>query len=140
MDEDSDEVINNVNNKNKANSPYEIYLSVNRVRVEFQIDTGAGVSAISSQLHQMKMKNIPLQPTTGKLSVYSGEAFEVVGAIKGDIEYQDTTTAGNIYVVKNGGPPILGRNLLNKLGFTNEFINKLQKPNNAYKHKIGTYS
>lgn len=113
--------INNINNKHTVNSPYNVFLTVNNKKLEFQIDTGAGISAISSRQYKEVFGQAPMEKTAMKLSGYSGETLHTVGVIKPQIELNGNTIYGRIYIVHNGGPPIVGRNILTKLGFNYEF-------------------
>lgn len=109
--------VNNIGTKSSVNSPYDVFLTVSGKKIEFQIDTGAGISAISSRQYHKELKHVPLEKTTVKLTGYSGEQLHLIGVIQPTIKLLEKTVYGRIYIVQNGGPPILGRNILNKLGF-----------------------
>lgn len=115
--------INNLKNNITVNSPYEISITVSGVQLEFQIDTGAEISAISSELYEELLQHVDLKTTDIKLTGYSGENLHVSGRITPRIEFKKTHLYANIHVIHNGGPPIVGRNLLRKLGFQYEFKN-----------------
>lgn len=115
--------INNIKIPGSVNSPYHISLTVGGKHVKFQIDTGAGITAVSSRQYKDELGHIPMEKTTMKLSGYSGEPLQLAGVIRPKIELNDKAAYGRIYIVHNGGPPILGRNMLNKLGFQFQFKN-----------------
>lgn len=114
--------LNQVTQVKNENSQYNCIVAVNGRELEFQIDTGAGISAISAVTYANELAHVQLHPSSAKIFGYTGERLHIVGEIKVQIKVNSMVTDGTIYVVHEGGPPILGRNLLNKLNFKYEFV------------------
>ena len=48
------------------------------------------------------------------LKTYSGEILKVLGTLLVKIKYNKQVVHGNVYVVLEDGPPLLGRDILSK--------------------------
>lgn len=120
-DSSSEVRINNINRNCAESYHYDVQLSVNGTPLEFQVDTGAAISAISVQQYKNELKHVPMEKTTMKIFGYTGEPLHIAGVVRAEVKLNKITTFGKIYIVHQGGPPILGRNLLNKLGFAYTF-------------------
>lgn len=105
-------------NENKMNEPYTINLLINNKFFSFQLDSGASISAFSEMFWRLNFKDCPLIPTNRCLNVYDGKKMFPLGVCKLSATYNHVTKVLNFYVIKNGGPPILGRDFMNmyKLG------------------------
>ena len=92
---------------------YTITLRVNNCDVNFEIDTGSGLTIISEELYNSVFKDTPLQNTNICLKTYSGEALSVLGKLPTEIQHNgEVYRQVFIYVVKGRGTPLLGRDLL----------------------------
>lgn len=94
--------------------PYCIKLYVNSIEIEFQVDTGAGVSVISKkELEYYKFSDVKeLCKTDVTLKTYNGSVIIPLGILKVKVKYKDCVEFMKLYVVNNGGPPIVGRDWL----------------------------
>lgn len=118
----SEVYINNMKVNAEENSQYLVTLSVSGRAMEFQIDTGAGISAISLEQYRAELPHVPLMNSSTRLYGYTGEQLFIAGAIYPNIQLnKEKVTKCIIYIVHKGGPPLLGRRLLNRLKFSYEF-------------------
>lgn len=108
-------------NAHSANSPYVINVTVNGIQLEFQIDTGAGITAISEVEFSRSFPGCTLESSTTKLFGYSGERLSHCGTFAAHIELNKKKYKLRIHVIRNGGPPLMGRDLLAKLRFRYSF-------------------
>ena len=77
-------------NSQRAN-PIEVSVTVERVLIAMELDTGAAVSVISEHTyHSTWPHDRPaLQPSLIKLRTYSGEELEEIGIISVQVCYED---------------------------------------------------
>lgn len=87
---------------------------VRNVEIEFQIDSGSAVTAISDQVYYKFFQNIPLTSTSKRLSSYTGDQIDCVGIVRLPVTYKGNTSTLDVYVVSRGGPPILGRDFISR--------------------------
>lgn len=127
--------ITNMKNKNS----FEVQILVENKLTDFQIDTGASISAISEKLYRSKFDHLKLLPTSKSFYFYNGVQVNPVGKIDVNIKYKGLQNRLTIYVMKNGGPPIVGRDFLNiyNLGFAE--VNFLKTDNENLKVLISKY-
>lgn len=103
----------------KENDPIKIPVELNGIVLQMEVDSGAGVSVISKQCFEEKFSRWKIQPTNIRLRGYGGELLDVVGMFEPSICYENKCKTVSVLIVNGGGPPILGRNFLekHKLGF-----------------------
>lgn len=107
----------NIEAKIDKEKPFEIKLQVENVNMMFQIDSGASISAISDKLYYAKFSHIKLRPTSKYLYFYNGIKVQPLGLLNVVIKYKNIENKLDFCVMKNGGPPIVGRNFLNMYNF-----------------------
>ena len=97
----------------RASNQITVQVQVNGQQLSMELDTGAAVSIISQDTKQSLFPDLPLQPCHINLRTYTGEAIQVAGEIKVDVQYgQQTLEQLSLVVVKGGGPLLFGRNWL----------------------------
>ena len=80
---------------------FMITLWVNNKSIQFEIDTGSGVTIISAKLYNTLFKKTPLVFTNVILKTYSGEQLKVLGKHAVDIKHNGAVYDQlSIYVVK----------------------------------------
>ena len=99
----------------EGNDPYKLILCVNNKEVEFEIDTGAGVSIISEDVYNSLFKQTPLKPSKTILQTYSGEHLDVQGELPVRVNHNKKMTDARFIVVKGHGSSLMGRDLLSKM-------------------------
>ncbi|XP_045477956.1 uncharacterized protein K02A2.6-like [Harmonia axyridis] len=107
--------------------PIFVDVFVNNVPVKFELDTGAGASVISERFKADFFSNLPLLSCTEIFQTYDGKKIHPLGKIDVCIGYRGRLENLFLYVVENGGPPLLGRDFLNKFSLG---INKMEVSDN----------
>ena len=92
--------------------PIEVVIYINSEKYVFLFDSGASISAISLDFHKQHFSKFKLMPDGTLLLGYGKAKITFVGFIQPTVSFNNTHKTFKILVVKNGGPPILGRNFL----------------------------
>ena len=85
------------------------------VKLKMELDTGSALTVISVHDYKRLFSHLPLKRTKLLLKTYTGQKVRPKGKIKVSVTYRDKTQQLNLYVLKNGGPPLLGREWLRKI-------------------------
>lgn len=109
------------------------YVTVNDVNLCFEVDTGSAVTAISDSVYRAHFSNYKLDNSKQILLSYNGTPIDVLGVLPLPFAYRSQTQTINVYVVKNGGPPLLGRDFLSKFKLEISPINNLS---NSYENQF----
>lgn len=115
--------------------PYKVMAQVNGRKVNFELDTGSKLSVISLDYYNNNFCDLPMISNDISLYSYVGSVIEPLGFVFVHVVIGEHT-AGNLklYIVKNGGPPLLGRSWLTKLNINkisiSDFLLKLCENNN----------
>ncbi|XP_044139657.1 uncharacterized protein K02A2.6-like [Bufo gargarizans] len=80
------------------------------------VDTGAAVSVISWTDLKASGLSLPLKPTKLTLQTYSKELLQPLGYVKPLVTLGNHSQSLRLYVVRNGGPPLYGRDWIKALG------------------------
>ena len=80
---------------------------MNGVEAFFDINTGAGISAVSEQVYESNLKHLPIEKEVTSDRGYSGESFKFIGVLNSEIKFNGCGQPVKLFVIKNGGPPIL---------------------------------
>ena len=91
-------------------------LKVEGKPLKMELDTGSAVSIIPRDLYKEKFNDKPLHNTELMLKTYTGETIVPLGVLKANYEYKDQQPLLlDLYVVKNKGPVLMGREWLYKI-------------------------
>lgn len=114
--------IEQFNNIEKSDS-FKIDLNINGVTVNFEIDTGSAVSVCSERFYKQHFKDSKLKVVDTILKTYDGKTIKPIGVFKANVMYKSKLLECNILVIKNGGQPLIGRDILKILdiNFINSF-------------------
>lgn len=93
----------------EGEGPYYVKIFVQNVPCKFEIDTGCKISAISKVFYEKHFMYIPIQSEILNFSSYTGDVIETIGYIMVDVSCGRESAKLKLYVIKNGGPPLLGR-------------------------------
>ncbi|KAK9730119.1 Integrase core domain [Popillia japonica] len=105
---------------NKGNvNPTFVELLVEGISIKFEADSGFAHSAISDKLYFQHFKNIELCENDLSLRDYVGVSFDPMGYVNLNITFENKDYKMKTYVIKNGGPPLIGRNSLFMLNLGN---------------------
>ncbi|XP_028042295.1 uncharacterized protein K02A2.6-like [Bombyx mandarina] len=85
---------------------------VNGIRMNFEIDSGSAVTVMSHDTYNEHFKNIPLLSTNKKLLSYSGDVLGCAGRAQLLVEWRGRARQLDVYVVRDGGPPLLSRDFI----------------------------
>ena len=85
MIEDSESLI--IPTVSTGTEPWTVNVLLNKLPVEFQIDTGADVSVIPEELYK-KLKAPPLEPTNKSLMGPSHDTLQVCGQFIGNLVHK----------------------------------------------------
>lgn len=77
-----------------------------------EIDSGSPVSVISEKTYKRWFSGVPLSPPAEKLFTYDGGTLNIIGVLNMNVEYLKHLALLSIYVVRDGGPPLLGRDFM----------------------------
>ena len=90
--------------------PMVMDLMLNGGPLTMELDTGAAVSLVSSQVLQSLLPGAKLRPSTAPLYTYSGDCLEVQGLVEVEVGYGTQQATLLLYVVQGTGPSLFGRN------------------------------
>lgn len=87
-------------------------INVRGVQINFQIDSGSAVTAISEKTFYKHFKEVSLIETNKRLLSYTGNNIECIGIVRLPFTYVGRTQNLDVYVIRDGGPPLLGRDFI----------------------------
>lgn len=94
--------------------PMQELVKVNDVQLSFEVDTGSAVTAISDCIYNEYFANHPLCRSNKTLQSYNGSRIETLGTIILPFSFRNETKNIEVFVVKGGGPPLLGRDFISQ--------------------------
>ncbi|KAJ0169591.1 hypothetical protein K1T71_014776 [Dendrolimus kikuchii] len=97
-----------------AGEPMTVVVLVEGFELKFQIDSGSAVTAISDADYRKFFENVPLINTKKRLYSYTGTSIKSLGVVRLNFTYGEITHTLNVFVIHNGGPPLLGRDFIAK--------------------------
>lgn len=113
--------------------PTYVKLLVENINLNFQADSGFAHAAISEKLYLKYFQNKTLYSNDLALKDYIGISVKPMGYVTLNIKYDNIPYQLKTYVIKNGGPPLIGRNGLHmlKLGISKiQFIDEKESNSN----------
>ncbi|XP_061716634.1 uncharacterized protein K02A2.6-like [Cydia pomonella] len=126
MDEESDEDLFNIQVSPQGNKPYFITLNVDGQDVVCEIDTGSRISAINEDFFKQKFAHKIIKPNDSFFRCYSGSPIESLGYLSVDVVLNGMRATNlPLYVIKNGGRPLLGREWIRALKVNQITINEI---------------
>lgn len=132
---------------NTRNNQFVLKLNVNNVNVVFEMDTGAAVSVCSKELYDRFFSNVPMNKSNMVLKSYDGSVIRPAGSFNAKVKYNEREYQCEFLVICNGGKPLIGRDILNKINFkftinsiASTDIDKLtNKYKELFENKLGCY-
>jgi len=103
---------------NETLEPLELNLQLNDINIKFQIDTGSLHSLVSESCYLENFSHIKLNENDIILKDYIGKHFKPLGKLNLNFECNSNKGQIVLYVVKNGGPPLIGGNDFKKLNLS----------------------
>jgi len=96
--------------------PFNIKLDVSGIIINFQIDTGSSITALSySDACRVNLKLKDIQKSDISLKGYTGTLIIPMGYLKVSGKFHGKIEVLNLYIIKEGGPPIVGRDWIENL-------------------------
>ena len=80
--------------------------------LSMELDTGVLVSTMSKEAWRTWFSKLPSEKSQIKLKTYTGEALDIIGQARVEVNYQDQTTKLLLQFFKENGPSLFGRNWL----------------------------
>ena len=113
--------------------PIKLEVNIEGQNVAMEVDTGASVSVCNFDFYKNKLSNLALKATNLSLSSYTSEPITPMGKVSVLVAYKDVTCNLDLYVIKKGAHPLMGRDWLQTLGVdisfkTPNFV-EMDKPN-----------
>ena len=111
--------------------PIKVTVTLNNVDTPMEVDTGATLSVMSEATYSSLWKadvRPDLEPSSARLSTYTGERISVLGQITLNVSYQKQNHRLSIQVVPGKGPTLLGRDWLEKIQLNWHGIHQLCTP------------
>lgn len=131
----------------EKNNRFILKLNVNNFDITFEIDTGAAVSVCSKELYEQYFSNVPVNKSNIILKSHDGSVIRPFGRFNATVRYGDKEHECAFLIIENGGKPLIGRDILNKINFeisinsiTNVNLDKLvKKYHELFDSKLGCY-
>lgn len=111
--------IDKISNFKLKDDPFKVNLNVENIQIIFEIDTGSAYSIILETMFNDLLGTKVMENNDLALSDYVGNKITPTTKVKLSVDYNNKTTSIWVYIVPNGGPPLLGRNDLILLGIDN---------------------
>lgn len=92
-----------------GDKPYYIRLNVENTQCKFEIDTGSKISAISKSFYDDNFSKLSIVNRILTFRSYTGDVIETLGYIMVHVKCGLEAAYLKLYVINNGGPPLLGR-------------------------------
>lgn len=96
----------------KQGKPMSERIQVGGKLIEFQIDSGSGVSIISDKIFKQKFPHLTLTKHRKLLYSYTGSCLKILGVIRLPVVYLSSSHDLEFYVVSDNGPSLLGRDFI----------------------------
>ena len=96
------------------NLPIKIKVNVEGLILNMELDSGSAVTALSNNFYSKYYSHIPISSSKTTLISYSGEKIKPAGTVPLNFTYNDKTCPLDVFIINNGGPPLLGRDFVCK--------------------------
>ncbi|XP_063634888.1 uncharacterized protein K02A2.6-like [Cydia splendana] len=117
-DDEYDVPLYSIDDDTGGDEPWWRTVTVNGVKVRMQLDCGAAISAVSSNLFNQLFKNVNLLPPKTNLKMYAGQKVTPKGIMLCEVMYGDKKKSDLKLVIvdSDDSPPIIGRRWMTALG------------------------
>lgn len=100
------------NIRSEHGEPMSQWVTILGVSIKFEIDSGSAITAMSEQMFKKHYNSVSLVAANKKLVSYTGDNIECIGMAPLPVSYAGRTQLIDVYIIRNGGPPILGRDFI----------------------------
>lgn len=126
-------------------------VSIHNVFYKFEIDSGSAVTVVSEVFYNTHFKDVPLSSTCKQLMTYNGRKIVCLGTFRLPVCYAGQTHDIVLFVVRDGGPPLLGRDFISRFNLqlmpvnycveSNVSLSDLQQQySELFSDKLGTFN
>lgn len=98
-----------------GDGPYYVSLKVDNESLDFEVDTGSKISAISKITYDKMFSHVNIVEKKLKLKSYTGGIIEPLGYIMVKVKYGLKAELLQLFVIDKGGPPLIGRTWIRQL-------------------------
>ena len=95
--------------------PMKVDIRVEGRPITMEVETGAAVSLVPEHVWKKEFPQLPPNQTNVVLQTYTGDPIPFVGKTVVHVSYGTQSSQLPLYIVKGGGPSLLGREWLRKL-------------------------
>jgi hypothetical protein len=147
LTDDDDDYIANMEINELNDNPKEIIWiepTVNGKHLKMELDTGSARSVISREDFVKHFKGLKLEKSDITLKMYSGGVINPLGCVQVSVILKGIEETVPLYIVQNGGPPLLGQQWMNALFYTQWLEKSVQHfesqfPQKAIQTILGKY-
>uniref|UniRef100_A0A8C5PIS1 Gypsy retrotransposon integrase-like protein 1 n=1 Tax=Leptobrachium leishanense TaxID=445787 RepID=A0A8C5PIS1_9ANUR len=93
-----------------------VQVTIEGKRLKMDVDTGPAVSVITQKQWKQLQIHATVRPTPIKLQTYSMQVLHPLGCAKVKVSYKGQAKRLPLYILRNGGPPLFGRDWITHLG------------------------
>nr|XP_034838819.1 uncharacterized protein K02A2.6-like [Maniola hyperantus] len=136
-DDDDDGKLYNI--RSVKGEPMVESVCIRGVKIKFEIDSGSSVTVISEDTYTEHFSDIPLTKSNKRLISYTGDNILCVGMIRVPVSFDGRSRTLDVFVVRGGGPPLLGRDFislfrleLTSVNYCKETENQVEKLQTQY--------
>lgn len=141
----------NFNIRYVADKPIKIDLCLGNQDLTMELDSGSGSCVISDKLYKERFSKYKLQKCNIRMCLYNGHKISPSGYFTIEAIFNKTIKIIKIFVIKNGGPPLLGRDFmsafnlvittkLNSISFDSNINNLLEKFPDLWSDDLGSFN
>lgn len=131
--------------------PIELEVLIGKQPINMELDTGSGTSVISEKLYKNVFSTYNLSECRIKMCLYNGHKISPLGFFVCDTTYNNETKKIKFFVIRNGGPPLLGRDFmsafrltlatkLNNMVSDGEVSRLLEQFSELWRDELGTFN
>lgn len=138
-DSDSDTEMYNIRVCASGDKPYFIGVKIKDVLLNFELDTGSKISAISENCYKDLFHTYKIHSDNIKLCSYSGSNIEPIGYILVDATVEGVYENGlKLYIIKNGSRPLLGRSWIRRFNINELYVNNISQNDSEFREEFIT--
>ncbi|GBP30245.1 Retrovirus-related Pol polyprotein from transposon opus [Eumeta japonica] len=120
-------------------SPLFVVVTLNRLSIECEVDSGSAVSAMSNTFYTAYFKHQALSRINGSLRCYDGSPITPRGSCSLSVTYRGRTKQIKFYIIDNGchvqPAPILGRDFMSEFNLGISEMKYIDNPVSATTHR-----
>lgn len=105
--------------------PIKVSVIINEAVFSMELDSGSGVSVMSSKMYYEHFSHLPLKECNLNMCFYNGHKITPLGSISLQLKFNDISNDVTFFVIQNGGPPLVGRDFMSKFNFNFSRNNKI---------------